>query len=469
MERMDLDHVIARELGIHVESIDDALAYQSIPEWDSLRHVGLMLAIERLIGRRLCEDEVVSMKSVGTIRDFLSDAMSRKGPRRVARSDLPQPERSPPIHRGLEDVYIDRSEITFIDGGQGTLEYRGYSIHDLVEGSSFEETAYLLLNGELPTASELAAFTQELRSSRALPAQAVDLLRALAEARVHPMEAVRTGVSALGALDSTGPGEPLSQMRAAGLRLVAQVPMLIAVYHALRSGRSPVLPDPELGHVESFVHMLVGSRPSVDTVRILNKVLIVHADHGVNASTFAARVAIGCEASLHAAITAAIAAFSGSLHGGAAERVIELIDAVGHPENAAAYVRERRSARLPVMGFGHRVYRVEDPRVRHLRAAAHSLAAANGDTTGLEIAQAVVKEMEPYARHGIGPNVDLFAGLVYRQLGLSDDLAVPMFVAARIAGWVTHAIEQKASNVLIRPRLHYVGQRSRTYRATTER
>jgi citrate synthase len=210
--------------------------------------------------------------------------------------------------------------------------------------------------------------------------------------------------------------------------------------------------------------MLFGKAPSPSIVRFIEKDLIMHADHSANASAFAARVAIGCRANLHAAITAAIAAFSGSLHGGAAERVMDLIDAVGTPENAATYVRDCLDRNQPVMGFGHRVYRVEDPRVRHLREAARDLSREQGDMRGLAIIEAVVQAMEPYARHGVGPNVDLYAGLVYRLLGLPDDLAVPIFVAGRMAGWVAQALEQKSNNVLIRPLLHYTGATGREYR-----
>ncbi|MET9686486.1 citrate/2-methylcitrate synthase, partial [Streptomyces coeruleorubidus] len=222
-------------------------------------------------------------------------------------------------------------------------------------------------------------------------------------------------------------------------------------------------------HAEAFLTVLLGERPSPAAVRFIDKGFIVHADHGSNASAFTARVAIGCRAGMTAAITAAVAAFAGSVHGGAAERVVGLIDQVGSPGNARAHVEALQSRGEPVMGFGHRVYRTEDPRVRHLRSTVAALSQERGDTTGLDILDAVATAMRPYSRHGVAPNVDLYAGLAYRLLGLPDDLAVPLFVVGRTPGWVAQALEQQSNNVLIRPLLTYVGQHGRTYRKADAR
>jgi citrate synthase len=459
-----IESIIARELGVGVDTLSEDMGYQSIPEWDSLRHVELMVALETEFGTEITDDLMLQLQSVGAIRDFFqmrtngTAAQPATSLRTVPTADLSNIS----VHRGLEGVYVDRTTITRIDGEQGVLEYRGYNIHDLVEHSSFEETAWLLLYGDLPDASALASFKDELRSSREVPDTVVDILRALAGA--HPMEALRTGVSVLGALSYERGDQSAEAALRAGIRLIAQVPTLIATHHALRSGREPVPPHASASHAWNVLHMLFGEEPSTDAVRFVDKDLIVHADHDANASTFASRVTIGCRANLHAAITAAIGAFAGSVHGGAAECVTELIDAVGAPENAAAYVRARRSINQPVMGFGHRVYRTEDPRVRHLRSIARDLGRERGDTRGFEIIEALVQAMEPYARHGVGPNVDLYAGLAYRLLGLPDDLSVPMFVAGRMAGWAAQALEQHNNNVLIRPRMQYVGSTSRSYR-----
>ncbi|MEH2270025.1 MAG: citrate/2-methylcitrate synthase [Nostoc sp.] len=454
-EGVAVDSLIARVLGINVERISNNLMYQSIREWDSLSHVTLMIALETELGTKITDQIMLQLHSVGAIREFAQ----------THTTGADEGAKSAPtitVHRGLEGVYIERSTITNIDGERGVLEHRGYNIHDLVEQSSFEETAWLLLNGELPDAPTLAAFQEELRLHRELPGVIVDLVRMLAHA--HPMEVLRTGISALGALACDGQEESQAAAMRSGLRLIAQIPTLIATHHAIRSGREPIAPHSTLSHAKNFLYMLFGEEPSPSAVRFVDKDLIAHAEHGLNASAFAARVAVGCKANLYAAITAAIAAFSGSLHGGATERALELIDAVGTPENAEAYVRNCLERNQPVMGFGHRVYRTEDPRVRHFREAARSLSWERRDTHGLGIIEAIVKAMEPYSLHGVEPNADLYAGLTYRLLGLPDDLAVPMYVAGRIAGWIAQSLEQKSNNVLIRPRLQYVGATSRKYR-----
>ncbi|HEX8090778.1 MAG TPA: citrate/2-methylcitrate synthase [Blastocatellia bacterium] len=466
-----VEPIIARALGIGTERISDDLMYQSIPEWDSLRHVALMIALEKHLGTQITDRLMIQLHSVGAIREFAKACAANGGEAvETARPSPAMPAdelKSINVCRGLEGVYVDRSSITHIDGERGLLEHCGYNIQELAEQSSFEETAWLLLTGELPDAGTLKAFTKELCSHRRLPDPVIDLVRALAHA--HPMEVLRTGVSALGALTSDARDESQEAATRAGIRLIAQVPTLISTHHAIRRGREPVAPRQTGSHAENFLFMLFGEEPAPGAVRLVDKDLILHADHGSNASAFAARVAISCQANLHAAITAAIAAFSGPLHGGAAERVNEFIDAVGAPENAAAYVRERLDSSQPVMGFGHRVYRTSDPRVHHQREAVREISRGAEAASSVEVVEAIIDAMKPYARHGVGPNVDLYAGVEYRLLGLPDDLAVPMFVAGRIAGWVAQALEQKSNNVLIRPLLQYVGARSRKYTPLSER
>ncbi|MFE7778549.1 citrate/2-methylcitrate synthase [Streptomyces sp. NPDC057445] len=455
----NVDQLIARTLGITEDRVTDELEYQAIREWDSFGHVSLMLALEEAYGVAVDDDLTLALRSVAAVREF-------------AGGHTPEPATGPghgagerrTVHRGLEGVSFDRTTITRIDGAAGTLEYRGYSIHDLAERASFEEVAYLLVHGELPDPAALEIFEKELRAARALPAPVLDLARSLAHA--HPMEALRTCVSALGAFGPRQPhggDESDEQAREAGIALIARIPMIVAAHHAFRSGREPLLPAEETSHAEAFLTALLGERPTPAAVRFINKGFIVHADHSSNASAFTARVAIGCRAGMTAAVTAAVAAFGGSLHGGAAERVVGLIDEVGSPGRAEAHVAELQSRGEPVMGFGHRVYRTQDPRVRQLRATVVELSEERGDTRGLDILDAVAAAMGPYSRHGVAPNVDLYAGLAYRLLGLPDDLAVPLFVVGRTAGWVAQALEQQSNNVLIRPLLDYVGPRGRTY------
>jgi len=365
------------------------------------------------------------------------------------------------VHRGLKGVYFDRSRVCFIDGRAGELLYRGYSIHDLAEHSTFEETCYLLLNGELPTRAELEAFDAQLKAARALPAAAYDIIRTLAGA--HPMDVLRTTVSALAAFDPEVAGNTPAATLRKGIRLTSQVPMIVAAHDHIRNGRAAVAPDPDLGHAANFLYMLKGKRPTAGASRLMDMDMILHAEHGSNASAFAARVVAGTEANLHAAITAAIAALSGPAHGGAAENVMRMAHEIGDPAGAAEYVKRKRAAKEAVMGFGHRVYRTEDPRARHMRAGVERLSREMGQPQWYRILAAVVEAMKPYARHGVNVNVDFYAGVVYFLNGIAEDLFVPIFAIGRVPGWTVQVQEQMENNILIRPLTHYNGPEPRAY------
>ena len=371
------------------------------------------------------------------------------------------------IHRGLKGVYFERSATTFIDGRAGELRYCGYSIHDLAAHSTFEETAYLLFHGELPTAAQLAAFDAELKAARSLPEPVIEILRQVAGA--HPMDALRTAVSALAAFDpEVGDNAPEATLRK-GLRLTSQVPMLVAAQEQLRKGRAPLAPDPELSHAANFLYMLKGERPSEAAAKLMDPDFVLHAEHGSNASSFTARVVIGTEANLHAAVTAAIAALSGPAHGGAAEDVMRMAQEIGSAERAAAYVKEKRKNREPVTGFGHRVYRAEDPRARHMRDGVQQLSEEMGQPEWYEILQAVAAAMAPYARHGVNVNVDFYSGVIYYLHGIPADLFVPIFAVGRVPGWTVQALEQFDNNILIRPLTLYNGPEPRPYLPLDER
>ena len=365
------------------------------------------------------------------------------------------------IHRGLRGVYFDRSPCTFIDGKAGELRYRGYSIHDLAEHSSFEETAWLLLNGDLPSRQQLAAFDAELKSARKLSAAIVDIIRTIKSA--HPMDVLRTATSALSAFDpETADNSREATLRKA-IRLTSQVPMIVAAHSRLRAGEEPVAADQALGHAANLLWMLTARKPSADAAQLIDRDLILHAEHGSNASSFAARVVIGTEANLHAAIVAAIAALSGPAHGGAAEDVMKMAEEIGDPSRAAGYVKEKRKAGVAVTGFGHRVYRAEDPRARHMRAGVERLSKEMGEPKWFEILQAVVTAMAPYARHGVNVNVDFYSGVVYHLLGIKRDLFVPIFAIGRVPGWVVQVLEQLENNILLRPLTLYNGPDARAY------
>ncbi len=371
------------------------------------------------------------------------------------------------IHRGLKGVYFDRSPTSFIDGRAGELRYRGYSIHDLAGHSTFEETAYLLLHGELPARDELEAFGAALKAARTLPEPVLDVIRAVREA--HPMDVLRTAVSALAAFDPDVADNDIEATRRKAVRLTAQVPMVVTAHHRIRQGLEPVPPDPSLGHAASFLHALKGEAPSEDAAKLMDTDMVLHAEHGSNASAFTARVVAGTEANLHAATTAAIAALSGPAHGGAAENVMRMAQEVGDPANAAAYVRAKRKNREAVMGFGHRVYRAEDPRARHMRAGVERLSREMGQPHWYEILEALVEAMAPYARHGVNVNVDFYAGVVYYLHGIPEDLFVPIFAIGRVPGWAVQVIEQLENNILIRPLTLYNGPEPREYVAIDER
>jgi citrate synthase len=365
------------------------------------------------------------------------------------------------VHRGLKGVVFDRSRVCYIDGRAGELLYRGYSIHDLAERSSFEETCYLLLNGELPAAARLEAFEAELKVARTLPAAAYDIIRTVS--RAHPMDVLRTVVSALAAFDAeTADNSPEATLRK-GVRLTSQVPMIIAAHQHIRNGREAVAPEPGLGHAANFLYMLKGKAPGAEAARLMDIDMILHAEHGSNASSFTARVVAGTEANLHAAVTAAIAALSGPAHGGAAENVMRMAQEIGDASKAADYVKRKRANKEAVMGFGHRVYRAEDPRARHMRAGVEQLSRAMGQPQWYQILEALVEAMKPYARHGVNVNVDFYAGVVYFLNGIAEDLFVPIFAAGRVPGWTVQVLEQMENNILIRPLTLYNGPEPRAY------
>ena len=368
---------------------------------------------------------------------------------------------TPKIHRGLKDVYFERSPTTFIDGKAGELRYRGYSIHDLAQQSTFEETAYLLLHGELPKASELARITAELSAARQLQPAVLDIIAAVQ--RAHPMDVLRTAVSALSAFDPEAGDKSRAATLRKGIRLTAQMPMIIAAHARIREGKTPVAPDAGLSHAANFLWMLKGERPSADAARLIDTDLVLHAEHGSNASSFAARVVVGAQADIHAAVTAAVAALSGPAHGGAAEDVLAMAEEIGEPANVAAYVKRKREAKEAVTGFGHRVYRAEDPRARHMREGVKRLSRAMGQPRWHAILEALVAEMAPYARHGVNVNVDFYSGVIYHLHGVPKDLFVPIFAVGRVPGWTVQVLEQLDNNILIRPLTFYSGPEPRPY------
>ncbi len=368
---------------------------------------------------------------------------------------------------GLKGVVLDESRISLVDDEAGKLVYRGYNIHDLAQHASFEEVAYLLLYGALPTRPQLAEFNGILRGARHLPAPVVEIIERTIAA--HPMDILRTAISAAVALDENSHEATVEVGLPVGIKLISQVATVVATMHRLRAGLEPVQARDDLGHAANFLYMMFGQEPSRDDAKIVDLDLLLHAEHSSNASAFAARVAAGTGADLGSCIVAAIATLKGPLHGGAAEAVQKTVEEIGDPEKAIEYIRERTEAGEKVMGFGHRVYKTEDPRAQELRGVARDLGHQRGNDRWFQILQQIEKAMEPYRSRGIYPNVDLYAGAVYSLLGIPDEQFIPMFAVGRMPGWVANVLEQFEDNVLIRPLLDYAGPRHKKYVPIDER
>jgi citrate synthase len=365
------------------------------------------------------------------------------------------------LARGLKDVVLDTTESSFIDGELGILLYRGYTIHDLASRSNFEEVCYLLLYGTLPTRAQLAEFEKRLSAARALPESVVQVIRLVQAA--HPMDVLRTAVSALSAFDPDTEDNSRPALLRKSERLTAVFPTIVAAHHRIRQGLEPVAPRSDLRHAANFLYMLEGHDPSPEAVEAIDLDLLLHAEHGANASAFAARVTASTLSDMHSAVVTAIGTLKGPLHGGAAEAVQRMTNEIGDPSRAHDYIREKLSAGDRIMGFGHRVYRAEDPRARHMRERSRTLGAKLGHEEWYQILTQVEKDMAPYQSRGIFVNVDFYAGSVYSLLGLPEDLFVPIFAVGRIPGWCVEILEQYANNMLIRPLLEYTGPKDLPY------
>ena len=370
------------------------------------------------------------------------------------------------IQRGLDGVVIDSSRICFIDGLKGELVYRGYDIRELADKASFEETIYLLWNGQLPKQGELEAFKAELKPHFAVPDDAVDVLRHFPHEE-SPMHALRTAVSLLAASDPESDGVDLDNVRRIGLKLTAQVVTLTAALQRLRSGQEPVAPNPELGLAANFLYMTSGEEPSAAAVRVMDVALVLHAEHGSNASTFVARATASTLTDVYSAITAAIGSLKGPLHGGANTAVMQMLEEIGSVEAVEGFVMDKLSqpkTRIP--GFGHRVYRVLDPRAAVLEEVSEKLAEESGDAKWFLMSQEVERVMgAEMDRRGkqVRPNVDFFSASVYRMLGFPAEMYTPIFTVARTPGWAAHLLEQYADNRLMRPKLAYEGEKGKTF------
>ena len=357
--------------------------------------------------------------------------------------------------RGLAGVVAAETGLSFIDGAEGRLWYRGFDVHALAKHASYLESVYLLWYDALPAAIELSAFEGTLARQRALPPAVLDALRCL-PADAAPMAALRTAVSALGQVDPEADDiSHEADLRKAG-RLVAQLPTIVATFDRFRRDLDPVDPDPELDHAANFLYMLSGTRPSETAARALDTSWLLYLEHGLNASTFTTRVVASTLADMHSAITAGISALKGPLHGGANEKAMEMLLEIGTAGSVPSFVDTALEQKQKIMGFGHRVYRTEDPRATHLRRMAEELSLEAGDSRWYDVSRRL--EVEMLERKGLHCNVDFYCATVYYSLGLSIDLFTPLFAVGRTAGWAAHVMEQHMHNKLIRPRAEYTGE-----------
>ena len=357
--------------------------------------------------------------------------------------------------KGLEGVVATTSKICYIDGDLGVLAYRGIDIHELADNSTFEETCYLLWNGKLPTELEVKELHQRLAGERNLNPAIIDLLRNVPKGAA-PMDVLRTAVSALGLYDREEKNNDHAANVSKAIRLTSQIAMIVAAYDRLRKGKNVVEPDRSLSHAANLLLMLNGQAPSKTAENALDVALILHADHELNASTFAARVTAATLSDMHSAITSAIGALKGPLHGGANEAVFQIlqkIDAAG--ADPVAYVRDMLAQKKKISGFGHRVYHTEDPRATHLRKMSEDLGHSSGEPKWFEMSRKIEQFVK--AEKKLNANVDFYSASTYHVLGIDVDLFTPIFAVSRISGWSAHVIEQLDDNRLIRPRADYIG------------
>jgi len=358
---------------------------------------------------------------------------------------------------GLEGIPATQSSISYVDGQQGILEYRGIRIEDLAEHSNFLETSYLLIWGELPSATELEAFEHEIRYHRRVKYRIRDMMKCFPESG-HPMDALQASAAALGLFYSRRALDDPTYIRAAVVRLLAKIPTMVAAFQNIRKGNDPVRPWDDLNYAANFLYMLNEREPDQLAAHVFDVCLTLHAEHTINASTFSAMVTASTLTDPYAVVASAVGTLAGPLHGGANEEVIQTLEEIGSVENVDAYLENCLQRKSKIMGFGHRVYKVKDPRATILQKLAEQLFEKFGRDEYYDIAVALEKAVtEKLGNRGIYANVDFYSGLVYRKLGIPTDLFTPVFAIARVAGWLAHWKEQVEENRIFRPTQIYTG------------
>lgn len=367
---------------------------------------------------------------------------------------------------GLRGVVAAQSAIGDVNGEEGILIYQGYNIHDLAENSTFEETVFLLWNGRLPKADELADLRKQFRANYDAPTEVLEMMKTF-PTTADPMDVLRTTVSALDFYDQEGHGTDRTAAMKTAIKLTGQLPTLVAAWDRIRNGKDVIAPDTSLNIAENFLYMLRGEKADADEARMFDICLILHADHELNASTFTTRVVAGTLADIYGAVTAGIAALAGPLHGGANTAVMKTLIEIDSPDKVEAWLDKALEEKRKVMGIGHAVYKTEDPRATWLRKFSKQMGEKTGTTKWFEMSEKIEKLM--FEKKGMYPNVDFYSASTYYLMGIPLDLFTPIFALSRISGWAGHILEQYSNNKLIRPRAEYIGERDLKYKAIDAR
>jgi len=373
------------------------------------------------------------------------------------------------LEKGLEGAITNATKIGYIDGEKGRLIYRGYDIVDLVKYSNFEETAYLLILGELPTKKQLSRFDKKLKKNREVPQAVINLLKSLPRT-THPMDSLRTGISLLGCLDKKA-GEPgVENAAEIGIKLIAKMATVAGAIARMQEGEEPLTPDKSLGHAANFLYLMTGKKPDKFFSKIMDVSLILHADHGMNPSTLTAMVISSSLSDLYSSVVGGIGSLKGPLHGGANEKALTNLLKLKNVSDAENYVKDCVVRKEKIMGFGHRVYKTYDPRAKILKQYAKKLLKAKRMEKFYEITEEVEKEViKIYGKKGIFPNVDFYSGIVYYAMGIKPSMFTPIFAVSRIVGWVARVLEYLPENRIFRPRAIYVGSLEKKYKPLQER
>lgn len=358
------------------------------------------------------------------------------------------------VNKGLDGVVVGATRLSDVQGEKGVLIYNGYNINELAGLATYEEVIHLLHYGHLPNAKELAELNARLVAERELPQGVIDLIKSMPKTAA-PMHVIRTAVSALGCYDNEADDDSMDHNRHKAIRLIAKIPLITAYFHRSRKGQSLLPPSKSLSEAANFLYLLNGEEPNPEMVHTMDMCYVLHADHGMNASTFSARVTIATLSDMYSAITSAIGTLKGPLHGGANEGVIKMLKEIGSLQNVDAYIRECLLQKKKIMGIGHRIYKTLDPRAPHLKAMAQKLSAKIGEPKWIQMSERIAEIM--IKEKGLNANVDFYSATVYYSMGIPTDLFTPIFAIARTAGWTAHVLEQLADNRLIRPQCEYLG------------